>query len=66
MCDADLDVLQSLVDKSLLRHTGDRFWMLETIREYALDRLESDPRPMSSDAATPITSLPSWRPPSLN
>ena len=37
---ADLDVLQSLVDKSLLRHTGDRFWMLETIREYALGRLE--------------------------
>ena len=32
---ADLDTLQSLVDKSLLRHTGERFWMLETIREYA-------------------------------
>ena len=27
--------LQSLVDKSLLRHTDERFWMLETIREYA-------------------------------
>jgi class 3 adenylate cyclase len=26
ICDADLDVLQPLVDKSLLRHTGDRFW----------------------------------------
>jgi predicted ATPase/class 3 adenylate cyclase len=38
---ADLDVLQSLVDKSLLRHTQDRFWMLETIREYALDRLRT-------------------------
>jgi len=37
---ADLDVLQSLVDKSLLRHTDDRFWMLETIREYAAERLE--------------------------
>ncbi len=37
---ADLDTLQSLVDKSLLRHTDDRFWMLETIREFALDRLE--------------------------
>ena len=35
VCDADLDVLQSLVDKSLLRHTGERFWMLETIREFA-------------------------------
>jgi len=36
---ADLDVLQSLVDKNLLRHTQDRFWMLETIREYASERL---------------------------
>jgi predicted ATPase len=36
---ADLDTLQSLVDKSLLRHTDERFWMLETIREYARDRL---------------------------
>ena len=39
VCDADLDVLQSLVDKSLLRHTGERFWMLETIREFAAERL---------------------------
>jgi predicted ATPase/class 3 adenylate cyclase len=37
---ADLDTLQSLVEKSLLRHTGERFWMLETIREYAAERLE--------------------------
>jgi len=36
---ADLDTLQSLVEKSLLRHTGDRFWMLETIRTYAWERL---------------------------
>jgi predicted ATPase/class 3 adenylate cyclase len=36
---AHLDTLQSLVDKSLLRHTGDRFWMLETIREYAGEQL---------------------------
>jgi len=43
VCDADLDVLQSLVDKSLLRHTGDRFWMLETIREFAFERLQSLP-----------------------
>jgi predicted ATPase/class 3 adenylate cyclase len=39
VCDADLDVLQSLVDKSLLRHRGERFWMLETIREFAAERL---------------------------
>jgi hypothetical protein len=40
ICDADLDTLQSLVDKSLVRiREGDRFWMLETIREFALERL---------------------------
>ena len=49
VCDADLDLLQSLVDKSLLRHTGGRFWMLETIREFARERLQQladrrDPR----------------------
>ena len=40
VCEADLDALQSLVDKNLVRHTNDRFWMLETIREYATERLE--------------------------
>ena len=41
VCDADLDTLQSLVDKSLVRvREGNRFWMLETIREYAAERLE--------------------------
>jgi predicted ATPase len=35
---ADIGVLQSLVDKSLLRHSADRFWMLETIREFAAER----------------------------
>ena len=33
VCEADLDTLESLVDKSLVRiREGDRFWMLETIR----------------------------------
>jgi predicted ATPase len=42
VCDADLDMLQSLVDKSLVRvRDGDRFWMLETIREYAVEQLEA-------------------------
>jgi predicted ATPase/class 3 adenylate cyclase len=42
VCDADLDTLQSLVDKSLVRvREGDRFWMLETIREYALEQLDA-------------------------
>ena len=41
---ADLDTLASLLDKSLLRRrTGrlgeERYWMLETIREFALERL---------------------------
>jgi predicted ATPase len=40
VAEADLDTLQSLVDKSLLRHTEERFWILETIREYATERLE--------------------------
>ena len=41
---ADPDTLQSLLDKSLLRKrdskTGPRYWMLETIREYAAEKLE--------------------------
>jgi predicted ATPase len=41
VCDAELDLLQSLVEKSLLRHTGERFWMLATIREFAVERLQS-------------------------
>jgi predicted ATPase len=41
VCDADLDRLQSLVDKSLVRlRKGQRFWMLETIREFAAERLQ--------------------------
>jgi predicted ATPase/class 3 adenylate cyclase len=41
---ADHDLLESLVDKSLLRHrvdeaAQDRYWLLETIREYAAVRL---------------------------
>jgi predicted ATPase/class 3 adenylate cyclase len=40
VCSADLDVLQSLVDKSLLRHGGGgRFFMLATISEFALEKL---------------------------
>jgi tetratricopeptide (TPR) repeat protein len=33
------DDLQSLVDKSLLRHGERRYWMLETIREFAGEQL---------------------------
>jgi predicted ATPase/class 3 adenylate cyclase len=41
VAEAELDTLHSLVDKSLVRHTGDRYWMLETIREYAGERLRA-------------------------
>ena len=41
VCGAELDVLASLVDKSLLRRTGSRFSMLGTIHEYARERLEA-------------------------
>ena len=37
---AEVDTLQSLVEKSLVRFSNARYWMLETIREYALERLE--------------------------
>jgi tetratricopeptide (TPR) repeat protein len=37
---ADVTGLQSLLDKSLLLRTEERFWMLATIREYARELLE--------------------------
>ena len=40
VCDADLDTLQTLVGKSLLRFANERYSMLETIRDYARERLE--------------------------
>jgi predicted ATPase len=40
ICGADVDSIASLVDKSLLRRTGDRYWMLETIREFAAGQLD--------------------------
>ncbi|HXF98712.1 MAG TPA: AAA family ATPase [Gaiellaceae bacterium] len=40
VCGAGLDTLQSLVEKSLLRFSDGRYWMLETIREFAGERLE--------------------------
>jgi predicted ATPase/class 3 adenylate cyclase len=41
VAEADLDVLESLVDKSLVGHTDERFAMLETIRQFATERLEA-------------------------
>jgi predicted ATPase len=39
VCGAELDTLASLAEKSLVRQRADRFRMLETIREYARERL---------------------------
>jgi predicted ATPase len=40
VCEADLETVAALIDKSLLRRHDDRYYMLETIGEYALERLE--------------------------
>jgi predicted ATPase len=49
VADADVDTLQSLVDKSLLRHADDRYWMLETIREFTAERVGDDARRRHAD-----------------
>jgi predicted ATPase len=41
VAEADLDTMQSLVEKSLLRFTNERYWMLETIRQYASGELRT-------------------------
>src|SRR5439155_1020837 len=49
--EADLDTLLSLVDKSLLRHTEERIWMLEPIHEYATEHLlDADSQPTQARA----------------
>ena len=45
---ADVDDLQSLVEKSLLRRASERFWMLETIREFGAELL------LASDAVPAV------------
>ena len=39
VCDAKLDTVEALVDRSLVRADGRRYRMLQTLREYALDKL---------------------------
>jgi predicted ATPase len=41
VCEVDLEGVAALLDKSLLRREDERYSMLETIREYALERLEA-------------------------
>jgi len=43
VCDTSLDVIASLVDKSLVQRTGERLTMLETIRAFAADKLSASP-----------------------
>ena len=70
--DADPDTLQSLLDKSLLRRLetdeAPRFWMLETLREYAAELLEeSGELPLLEDRLIDwacefaVTAEPAWR-----
>jgi predicted ATPase len=40
ICQADLDVLHALVNKNLVRHADGRYSMLETIRDFAAERLD--------------------------
>ncbi len=59
VCGGDLDALGSLVDKSLVRADGERFGMLETIREYAGELLDAsaeaeDIRRAHADALPPV------------
>jgi predicted ATPase len=40
VCGVDPAAVESLLDKSLLGRRGERFWMLETIRQFATERLD--------------------------
>lgn len=40
------DLLARLVDKSLVQHAGDRYWLLETLRQYGLEH--GDPRELAA------------------
>jgi len=44
VCDADLDTLASLVNKNLIRRDDERLTLLETIREFACEKLETSGR----------------------
>jgi len=62
VCDADLDLLASLLDKSLLRRrTGRlgeaRYWMLETIRQFAAERLNESGEARRCDGVMPSRCL---------
>ena len=56
VCGANIDTLGSLLDKSLLRRDATRYRMLETIREFAVERLGEGPTPARFGVATRNTS----------
>ena len=60
VCDADVDTLASLVDKSLVQRMNARFVMLATIREYALERLveRSEERVSALSAGSAVVVYP--------
>jgi predicted ATPase/DNA-binding SARP family transcriptional activator len=43
VCDGDLDTFRALVDNGLVQARGERFALLESIREYGVERLAVDP-----------------------
>jgi predicted ATPase/DNA-binding SARP family transcriptional activator len=51
----DLQVLASLVDKSLLQRREGRFAMLETVRPFAIELLDDDIRRMHAEWVTALT-----------
>ncbi len=57
--DAEIELLQSLIDKSLVQRRDDRFSMLETIRQYAeeLLRLDIDEHAVRERHLTYLTDL---------
>jgi predicted ATPase/class 3 adenylate cyclase len=44
VCETDLETLSSLIDKSLVRKSGGRFWMLQTVCDFAAELLEATAR----------------------
>lgn len=59
-CSADPEVIEALVDRSLIQRSGGRFRMLETVREYGIEKLaeagetELALRALAEDAASGI------------
>jgi predicted ATPase len=49
VAEAEVDTLESLVDKSLVRHSRERCWMLETIREFAAELVDEESRRRHAD-----------------